>query len=35
LVFNMIEVYNDKDKLDGFIDGKQYLNKKKKKNWIH
>jgi hypothetical protein len=27
----MIEVYNDKDKLEGFIDGKQYLNKKKKK----
>jgi len=27
----MIEVYNDKDKLEGFIDGKQYLNKKQKK----
>ena len=30
-MFNMIEVYNDKDKLEGFIDGKQYLNKKQKK----
>ncbi len=27
----MIEVYNYKDKLEGFIDGKQYLNKNKKK----
>jgi len=27
----MIEVYNYKDKLEGFIDGKQYFNKKKKK----
>ena len=27
----MIEIYNDKDKLEGFIEGKQYFNKKKKK----
>lgn len=27
----MIEVYNEKDKLDGYIEGKQYFNKKQKK----
>ncbi|MFX1377146.1 MAG: hypothetical protein ACFFA0_15175 [Promethearchaeota archaeon] len=26
----MIEVYNKKEKLEGFIDGNKYLNKKKK-----
>ncbi|MFX1409908.1 MAG: hypothetical protein ACFFA6_06130 [Promethearchaeota archaeon] len=26
----MIEVLNNKDKLEGYIDGKKYLNKKKK-----
>ena len=26
----MIEVYNSKEKLIGFIDGTEYLNKKKK-----